>query len=292
MRTTTTAEAKRPTASEVSRAPSGPLQAAALLVLALLAVACTAFALGAPAAVPLHLAMLAALLIVSVTAGRRPLLLVLAIVAVLMELYQSLAEPAFLVMGHGFDGSLAAIDRALLFGRDPALLAAPFAHGVTLELFSFVYFIFVPYLWFSIFLGCLGRPTGERDAFVLGLAVTYALAYLGYLFVPSRGPVEWYAFAAPLAGGRFHDLVLRSVAATGGNHGAFPSLHVGASTYLCLFDLRNNPLRGLTYLPIVVLIAVSTVLLRYHYLVDILTGLAIATLAFAVAQRRVVRGAR
>lgn len=265
----------------------GPLPKAVFLVTTLLAVVCIAFATGTPSALPLHAAMLAALLAVAWLARRRPLVLALALVAVLMALYQSLAEPAFVLMGHPFDGALAAIDRTLFLGHDPALLAAPYAHGATLEFFSFVYGIFIPYLWLSILLGCFGRPAGERNAFVLGLSITYALAYLGYLFVPSRGPVEWYAFAAPLHGGRFHQLVLQSVAATGGNHGAFPSLHVGASAYLCLFDLRRNRLRGLTYLPVVVLITVSTVLLRYHYVIDLVTGLAIAVLAHVVAQREV-----
>ena len=163
------------------------------------------------------------------------------------------------------------------------------AENYGIEFFSLVYGWFIPYLWLSILLGCLGRPAGERDAFLLGLSITYSLAYLGYLFVPSRGPIEWYRFAAPLHGGALHQIVLHSVEATGGNHGAFPSLHVGASAYLCMFDLRRNRMRGMTYLPMVVLITFSTILLRYHYVIDVLTGVAIATLAYAISQREVTK---
>jgi membrane-associated phospholipid phosphatase len=256
-----------------------------LIVTSLLAVATLAFALRAPSALPLHLGLLAAFLAVSYFARKHPLVRAFAIVVVLMTLYQSLAEPAFVVMGGASDAKLASIDRALAGGDDPALVAARWLTPRKLEVFSFVYGIFIPYLWLSILLGCIGRPDDERARFVLGLSVTYALAYLGYLFVPSRGPVEYYAFAAPLHGGRFHELVLESVRQTGGNHGAFPSLHVGASAYLCLFDLRRHVLRGLTYLPMVLLIAVSTVFLRYHYLIDILTGFAIAFFAAWAAER-------
>ena len=210
-----------------------------------------------------------------------------AIVVVLMTLYQSLAEPAFVAMGRAFDSDLARLDRALFLGRDPALLAAAFASPANVEFFSFVYGFFIPYLWLSIVLGCLGRPAAERSVFVLGLTITYAVAYLGYLFVPSRGPIEFYRFAAPLHAGRFHDIVLKSVAATGGNHGAFPSLHVGASAYLCIFDLRRNLIRGMTYLPLVVLISFATILLRYHYVTDVITGLGIALVAQFVALREV-----
>lgn len=261
-----------------------------VLVSSLLLVATVAFALRDPAALPLHAAMLIAFVVVAYAARRHPLVRAFAIVAVLMALYQSLAEPAFVVMGRAFDPQLAAIDRLLAGGYDPALVAARWLTPGGLECFSFVYAIFIPYLWLSILLGCIGRPDDERARFVLGLAITYSIAYLGYLFVPSRGPVEFYAFAAPLHGGRFHALVLESVRQTGGNHGAFPSLHVGASAYLGLFDLRRHLLRGLTYLPLVLLIAVSTVFLRYHYLVDIVTGFAIAFFAALICERAAERG--
>ncbi|MCU1349676.1 MAG: phosphoesterase PA-phosphatase [Acidobacteria bacterium] len=261
------------------------MRASAWIVASLLAVATIAFAAGAPAALPVHLALLLGFT-AAVAFPRTPAIVrALAIVVVLMTLYQSLAEPAFVLMGRSFDPQLASIDRVLAGGHDPALAAARRVTPRNLELFSLIYGIFIPYLWLSILLGCIGRPDEERARFILGLSITYALAYLGYLFVPSRGPVEYYQFAAPLHGGPFHDLVLESVRQTGGNHGAFPSLHVAASAYLCLFDLRRHLLRGLTYLPIVLLIAVSTVFLRYHYLIDILTGFAIAFAAAAVAEK-------
>jgi membrane-associated phospholipid phosphatase len=264
---------------------SATLRASATIVGALLALISLAFAFRVPQAALLHAAMLVAFFIACVT--RKPLVIVLAIVVILMTLYQSIAEPAFVMMCRSFDSTLASIDRALFFGRDPALVVERFASLRNIEFFSLVYGWFIPYLWLSIILGCFGRPAGERDAFILGLSITYTLAYLGYLFVPSRGPIEWYHFAAPLHGGPLHRLVLQSVASTGGNHGAFPSLHVAASAYLCLFDLKRNPLRGMTYLPMVVLITFSTILLRYHYAIDVITGLAIAACAHAIAQREV-----
>jgi 1-acyl-sn-glycerol-3-phosphate acyltransferase len=256
------------------------------IVASLLAVISLTFALGAPHALPLHAAMLVGFAAVCTVARWRKwstLIDAAAIVIVLMQLYQTVAEPAFVAMHGGRDAALARVDRLLFLGRDPALLAQRFATPGVIEAFSLVYGIFIPYLWFSIILGCIGRPDHERQSFLLGLSITYALAYLGYLFVPSRGPIEWYHFAGPLPHGPLHDLVLRSVDMTGGNHGAFPSLHVGASAYLCLFDLRRNPVRGMTYVPIVILIAMSTVMLRYHYVIDVVSGLTIALIAAAVA---------
>jgi membrane-associated phospholipid phosphatase len=261
------------------------------IVLALLLVINITFLLRDPAALPIHLLLLASFIAVIGLARWRKWPAVVssvAVVAVLMALYSTVAEPSFVAMGRAFDPELARIDAYLSGGHVPALVAARLITPRNLELFSLIYGFFIPYLWLSIMLGCIGRPDDERSRFVLGLAITYSLAYLGYVFLPSRGPVEYYTFAAPLHGGRFHQLVLDSVRATGGNHGAFPSLHVGASAYLCTFDLRRHLLRGLTYLPMVILIAISTVFLRYHYLVDILTGFGIAFLAALIAERKTV----
>jgi PAP2 superfamily len=200
-------------------------------------------------------------------------------IAVLIFLYSSLGEAVFAIIPWRADASLAAADRALFGGHSPALWSAAHIGRSGLEFWSLIYGFFVPFLYVSILLGCVGRPPSEREEFLTGFSVTYAIAYLGYLFLPSTGPIEFFPSAAPPPGGPLHRMILSSVAATGGNHGAFPSLHVGASAYLCLFDWRHSLLRGMTYAPIVVLIGFSTLFLQYHYVVDLLAGLAIAVFA-------------
>src|SRR5262245_42315463 len=207
----------------------------------------------------------------------------IATVAILMVLYSSLAGPVFAIVPWRGDRALMEIDRVLFGGHSPAVWAAGHIGGAGLEFWSFIYGFFVPFLYLSIFLGCVGRPARERAEFLTGFAATYAIAYLGYLLLPTTGPIESIAGVAPPDGGPLHRMILSTVAATGGNHGAFPSLHVGASAYLCLFDWRYSLLRGMTYAPVVALIGFSTVFLQYHYVVDLLTGLAIAVLANRIA---------
>jgi hypothetical protein len=199
-------------------------------------------------------------------------------VTVMMILYASLGRPVFSVIPWRADAWIEAADRALFAGRSPARWAAQHVGDRGIEFWSAIYGFFVPFLYLSIFLGCVGRPSRERSRFLAGFAVTYALAYLGYLFLPTTGPIEFLGTAPP-RGGEVHRMIVASVASTGGNHGAFPSLHVGASAFLCLFDLRHDRLRGLTYAPMVVLIAFSTIFLQYHYAVDLLAGVAIALVA-------------
>ena len=205
-------------------------------------------------------------------------------VTVMMILYASLGRPVLSMIPWRADAWIEATDRFLFAGRSPARWAAAHVGDRGIEFWSAIYGFFVPFLYLSIFLGCVGRPERERSRFLAGFAVTYALAYLGYLFLPTTGPIEFLGTAPP-RGGAVHRLIVESVASTGGNHGAFPSLHVGASTFLCLFDLRHDRLRGLTYAPMVVLIAFSTLFLQYHYVVDLLAGVAIALAADRVAFR-------
>src|SRR6185369_2369961 len=94
----------------------------------------------------------------------------------------------------------------------------------------------------------------------------YALGYLGYLFMPATGPVDFLApqFQHALQGGPQYQRMMDGVKLTGVDHGALPSLHVGASVYLCLFEWRHNRLRGIAYLPLAGLIVISTLFLRWH----------------------------
>lgn len=210
-----------------------------------------------------------------------------AVVAVMFTLYSSLARVAFEVFPWNADAVLDRADRFLFLGRSPVLEAERLQSPALVEPFAFVYAFFIPYLYLSILLGLVGRPDPEREEFVIGFAMTYGLSFVGYLLLPARGPIVHQAaqFAGPLEGGFFLRTIVESIDAMGGPHGAFPSLHVGASSYFCLFDLRHRPVRGWLYLPVVLMIAVSTVFVRYHYAVDLLAGFLIAAMAAWTARR-------
>ena len=47
----------------------------------------------------------------------------------------------------------------------------------------------------------------------------------------------------------------------------------------------RDPVRGLLYLPLVLLIAVSTIFVRYHYVVDLVAGASIGIFATLIASR-------
>jgi membrane-associated phospholipid phosphatase len=241
-----------------------------------------------------HLALFAGFVVLVAALARHaewryvPLVRAIATVGMLFTLYSTLAHVAFVAIPWRGDAWLSRADTLLFFGTNPALWAERHLGGM-LEFYSFIYAFFIPYLYMSIALGLVGRPAAEREEFITGFALTYAVSFLGYLFVPARGPIvqDSAHFTSALDGGFFHRTIVASIDAMGGPHGAFPSLHVGAASFACLFDLRHDSLRGFVYLPVVVLIGVSTVFVRYHYIVDLVAGLAIGVAAVLVAPRLV-----
>lgn len=228
--------------------------------------------------------------------ARRTVLMGLLAITTMFILYLTLGHVAFTAIPWNGDATLRSADRIIGFGHEPTVWLSEHlarSHAVV-ESLAFFYAAFIPYLYISIFLTLAGRPPHQQAEFITAFVVLYALSFLGYLFVPARGPVVGMAsaFATPLNGGHFHELVVSSVASTGGPHGAFPSLHLGASLMLCLFDLRRgDPLRGLVYVPLVAGIALATLVLRYHYLVDLLMAVILALTSLAVARRWTSDGA-
>jgi hypothetical protein len=212
----------------------------------------------------------------------------LTIVGVIGSLYFTLSRAALEAVPWRADGWLAAADRFLGGGRAPSLFIERFATAGSVEFFSFAYGVFLPYLYVSVLLSCVGRPQEENRRFIDGLAFVYAVGYGLYLALPAQGPVAYLAgsYQNPLQGGFFYRQMLDGVARSGGNHGAFPSLHVAVSLYLCFFELRHNRLRGLMFFPLLLWITFATLLLRWHYLVDVIAGAALSVAALLIFSRR------
>jgi hypothetical protein len=200
-----------------------------------------------------------------------------ATVTVIFTCYTTLGKLGVTAMPYLADHWLSALDTDLL-GSNPTFVIEAYLTPGRVEFFSFFYGAFIPYVYITIALNCVGQPPLQREQFLTGWVMMYFLSYLGYIFLPARGPGFFHEaeYTVALTGGTFYKLVLDGIETTGGLQGAFPSLHVGGSLYLCLFELRVNRLRGLIYVPLVLLIYAATLVLRYHYVVDLIVGTILA----------------
>ena len=119
-----------------------------------------------------------------------------------------------------------------------------------------------------------------------GVLVVTFFGVLGYLLVPAIGPMFTLRdqFTVPLTQPlalvnrqiEFMDYarIMRDV---------FPSLHVGISLVVWMYAYRNSRRLFWILLPLILSLWVSTVYLRYHYLVDVLAGLVLGPACFLLA---------
>jgi membrane-associated phospholipid phosphatase len=177
------------------------------------------------------------------------------------------------------DAELFRLDH-LLTGTTPSLVLEPLVHPLLTDALSLCYGLFIPYFATSL-TWYFFRELPEARRFYAGLIGLYSVGFLGYLLVPARGPYLAFAdlFTVPLAGGWLTDANATLVAVGGNKVDVFPSLHCAASAFILAFDRRHSRGRFRLFLVPVVGLWLSTVYLRYHYLVDLLAGFALAALA-------------
>jgi hypothetical protein len=179
------------------------------------------------------------------------------------------------------DRPLAEWDQALL-GAPAADLLAGLQGPLLTDVMAIAYSFFFWYLIFGPAHYCLHDLRRFRSCFA-GLFTVYALGFLGYMLVPAGGPHLFAAASPPLASGPIGALVLPPIDAASNGVDAFPSVHVAVTLYLLAFDARHYRRRfRWTLLPCVAL-WISTVYLRYHYVVDVAAGALIGLMGFAVA---------
>ncbi|MCC6556482.1 MAG: phosphatase PAP2 family protein [Polyangiaceae bacterium] len=215
------------------------------------------------------------------------------LVGVLLVNYLMLRDLLPIIRPDSVDGALLDIDVAV-FGVEPSLWLERWNRAPIVEWFSFFYLGYFPLIGgYALAVLWILRPGRHTAEFALGSVVVYCGGQLGYLLVPAFGPIRHLApeFAGPVQGGYFWGLIEGAVASFGAMKDVFPSVHTAASVWLTIFAYRQAArdrrwrwparLTGFTAANIVV----STVLLRWHYAIDVVAGLGLAIVAGAVSRR-------
>jgi len=217
----------------------------------------------------------------------------LCLVGVLVDTYLMLRDLLPLVRTDTVDATLHQLDLRL-FGVEPALWLERFNRPAIVEWFSFFYFSYfwigIAYMIAVIWLQRSGRATTELS---IGVLLVFCIGQLGYMAVPGFGPVQHLAaeFQRPIDGGFFWSCVTHAVAAGGANKDVFPSLHTAAPTFFTLYAWRRATRDRRWRLPAIATgffaanIIVSTMLLRWHFAVDVVAGLVLGISAALAAPR-------
>lgn len=166
----------------------------------------------------------------------------------------------------------------LIFGFQPSVeFSSVFSSLLWSEAMYFSYFsfyliiiAFVLYIFFE-----------RRDFFkeaIFKLSFSLYFFYLFFSFIPSAGP-QFY-FNSPenrMPDAYFFNDVMHFIQKVAEQPtGAFPSSHVGVSVIMLWFSYKKAPLLFKLFWPIVLLLILSTVYIKAHYVVDVIGGLLFA----------------
>lgn len=179
------------------------------------------------------------------------------------------------------DSTLARWD-AWMFKTDPILWLSALQSGPLVEFLQIVYTMFLPgvlvlaaILWIR-----QSRQEFRYSAFLI--AATFLISYLGYLVLPARGPR--LAPYPPLHGlWTFASLQKLLDSLEGVQYDCFPSGHVAVVMVGSYLAGKISRRLFVAFSTFAALIAFSTVYLRYHYVIDVIAGAALALLLIAVS---------
>lgn len=200
-------------------------------------------------------------------------------------IYESLGDLTHHLHGD-IDPKLIEIDE-FLFGVQPTLWMQRWIHPFLTDLLSLFYlsYYFLPALLVAV-LYLKGSPGLRLSVFVLVLG--YYLSFIGYIAFPAVGPR--YAMSGlyhvPLEGSFITDWVRDGLNAIEHNkRDCMPSGHTQLALMVLFLAYRYEKTLFRIFLPIVGGLILSTVYLRYHYVIDLLAGMALAAFCIWIGPR-------
>jgi membrane-associated phospholipid phosphatase len=119
----------------------------------------------------------------------------------------------------------------------------------------------------------------------------FCAGHIVYLLAPGYGPVVALSdhFSEPLPTGLWYDMVMGTVSSAGAQMDIFPSLHTAAPVFFTLFSFRHRDRLPFRFTwPLLAFftpnIIIATMYLRWHWVIDIVAGIAHAALALSLAR--------
>lgn len=188
-----------------------------------------------------------------------------------------------------FDGLFARLDSCLLFGHSVPQLsrALGFLYGPA----EITYYILGGVMGAGLLFLCLAGE--RRQAFQMSGAIllAYYMALIVFFFLPAQGPFIFGGLPSRLFTAQIQQASLSNATFLYHHAGwitpprayyvAFPSLHVAQPLIVAWF-LRRWRVVSTVIVSYCILLIPAIIILQWHYLVDILAGIALALLAILI----------
>ncbi|MFZ5881155.1 MAG: phosphatase PAP2 family protein [Chloroflexota bacterium] len=113
-------------------------------------------------------------------------------------------------------------------------------------------------------------------ALTVAALFTVSVGALTFVFFPT------YIELPVIVGDDLFAVMLRSVQVAGGAYAALPSAHNYITMLMAAFAMRLYPRQCLLWIAVVVIVALSTLFTGQHYILDVVTGLALGWVGYKI----------
>ena len=181
------------------------------------------------------------------------------------------------------DKNLIDLDQAI-FGSELSLKLQNYVTPYLTEAMMFAYVFYLPLLIITAIVAYKSAGQKGLAEYLLVLSLAYIFCYIGFILFPVASQMYFMPdkYSASLKGGLFtyfaeyirHNLHFRG--------GSLPSPHCAAATVILWITYKYNRTIFFVILPSVILLYISTVYGRFHYLMDSAIGILTGCLAIII----------
>lgn len=205
-------------------------------------------------------------------------------VVIVLMAYENLGNLVRFINPHDADPVLKRIDEFIFLGVNPTLWLEQWIRPWFSEIMHSCYTSYYPFLPIIGFVLYVSSDYYRFRDVMVSITLGFYLGYIGYLLVPAVGPRFYMAdmFTLDVKGmtmlsDRVREMInmLEST-----RRDCFPSLHTGITVIVTAYAWKYKRWLFWCFLPVTIGIIMATVYLRYHYVIDVFAGLALA--AFCV----------
>lgn len=188
--------------------------------------------------------------------------------------------------GASFDWIFANIDFRI-FGYQPAIEFPRYfqQYRIINEMFFFSYFFYYGLVTIGVWILFIRKRYEESIRTLFIISVSYFIMYVWFIFFPVTGPKYYFVELNQMWYTNFHGFFFTKVMKglfnnTNLGGAAFPSSHVAMALIAFILNWRYNRYLVPVYLPLTILMLISTVYLYAHYFIDIPAGIVAGILLY------------
>ena len=193
--------------------------------------------------------------------------------------------------GMSFDAFFANLDFRI-FGFQPAIQFPRYfqQYRIVNEMFFFSYFFYYALVSTGVWILFIRKHYQIAVRVLFIISVSFFIMYVWFIFFPVKGPKYYFAelheiWYSNFRGFFFTKIVKSVFNKTNLGGAAFPSSHVALALIAFILNWKYNRYLVPLYLPLTILLFVSTVYLYAHYFVDIPAGIVMGIVLYLLVPR-------